>query len=317
MKKTFFIITLIGLIGAGGYFSYLGYIKAHDTETSLTADRRVVPHLDKRVLENRKIAWKKLIKEIRKLTKNFNGTAGIVIKDLDMNWEMYLNKDLPVPSASVVKIPIMLSYFYAANDGKVDLNSRIAFKKSERTPGSGKLQHSSDGQEFGIESLIDLMITESDNTAANMLINYMGIDVLNDYFTKMGLKHTNLSRKMMDFKERREGVENYTTAADMAYLLEQMYRGKCLGYTTSGRCINILANQKVNDRIPKQLPEGTVVAHKTGLENGLCHDAGIVYTAKGNYLICVLLKHNNKSAQETKRLISSISLLVYNYYNNL
>ena len=316
MKKTFFIITLIGLIGAGGYFSYLGYIKAHDTETSLTADRRVVPHLDKRVLENRKIAWKKLIKEIRKLTKNFNGTAGIVIKDLDMNWEMYLNKDLPVPSASVVKIPIMLSYFYAANDGKVDLNSRIAFKKSERTPGSGKLQHSSDGQEFGIESLIDLMITESDNTAANMLINYMGIDVLNDYFTKMGLKHTNLSRKMMDFKERKGGVENYTTAGEMAYLLEQLYRGRFINAGISKKCIEILAGQKVNDRIPKKLPVEVVVAHKTGLENFLCHDAGIVYTDKGNFLISVLAKHKNKTAQEAKSVIADISLLTYNYYGD-
>lgn len=317
MKKTVFVISLIAFIAAGAHFSYSGYKKAHEVESGLKEEKRPSVNSRQADLGKRKAAWKRLIKEIAREVRSFNGTPGIVIKDLDMNWEMQLNKDISIASASVVKIPIMLSYFCAAGEGKVDLESKIRLKKSDRTPGSGKLQHLPDGQEFKIEDLIELMITESDNTAANMLINNMGIDTLNAYFEKLGLKRTNLSRKMMDFRERREGVENYTTASDIAYLLEQMYRGKCMGYTTSGRCINILAGQKVNDRIPKKLPEGTVVAHKTGLENGLCHDAGIVYTGKGNYLICVLVKHNYKSARETKSLISSISLAVYNYFEGL
>ena len=75
-----------------------------------------------------------------------------------------------------------------------------------------------------------------------------------------------------------------------------------------------MARQKVNDRIPKKLPAGVTVAHKTGLENGLCHDAGIVYTDKGDFLICVLTKHKNKSAREAKALIADISFAAYNYY---
>ena len=157
------------------------------------------------------------------------------------------------------------------------------------------------------------MITRSDNTAANILINKLALDELNRYFLKFGLKHTNLSRKMMDFKSRKEGIENYTTAGDMADIMEELYRGRFINPKVSKECLEMLAEQKINDRIPKKLPPEIIVAHKTGLEHGVCHDAGIVYTSKGNFLICVLTKHEYPTARPTKRLISCLSLLTYNY----
>lgn len=264
----------------------------------------------------RKAAWASLKKDVEHELKGFSGAAGVVIKDLDKNWEINTNKDLRIPSASMVKIPIMMAYFYAANEGKLSLQDTIEIRNSEKAPGSGELKFEMPGKAFTIEDLIRRMVTESDNTAANMLINRLGFDTLNQYFKKMGLKYTNLSRKMMDFKERKSGVENYTTAGEMAYLLEQLYRGRFINVDTSKKCIEILAGQKVNDRIPKKLPGEVIVAHKTGLENFLCHDAGIVYTDKGNFLICVLAKHKNKTAQEAKSVIADIALLAYNYYGD-
>ena len=80
----------------------------------------------------------------------------------------------------------------------------------------------------------------------------------------------------------------------------------------------LLGQQKVNDRIPRNLPkEGIAIAHKTGLERHVCHDVGIVYTPKGNFLICVLVKHENKLAKPAKKFISDIALLTYNYYQSL
>jgi beta-lactamase class A len=216
----------------------------------------------------------------------------------------------------MVKIPIMLSYFYAAHEGALSLQDTVEISNSEKAPGSGTLKFEIPGKTFTIEDLIRRMVTESDNTATNMLINHLGFDALSGYFKKLGLKNTNLSRKMMDFKERGRGVENYTTADEIAYLLEQLYRGKFLSVEVSRQCVEILAHQKMKDRIPKKLPADVIVAHKTGLENFLCHDAGIVYTDKGNFLICVLTKHKNKTAQEAKAVIAEISLLTYNYYGN-
>ena len=298
-KKIILIIALSFALIPSGIFYYNAYRKdaAHKMEA----------------IEARAASWARLKEYIRRATKGYKGDVAIVIKDLGMNWQIESNKDMPIPSASLVKIPVMMAYFCAAEEGKLKLSDTIELKQSDKTEGSGILKNACPGSDCKIEDLMRLMITQSDNTAANVLINRFGLDELNRYFVKFGLKNTNLSRKMMDFKLRKEGVENYTTAGDMANILEELYSGRFVNQKVSKECLEMLSEQKINDRIPKKLPHDVIVAHKTGLENGVCHDVGIVYTPKGNFLICVLTKHEYTTARPTKRLISRLSLLTYNY----
>ncbi len=314
MRKIIFLVIAATFMAASVYFFHVVFT-AMRGQVVQPAQVKTIVKKKEEPAGKRKAAWASLKKEIEHELKGFSGVAGIVVKDLDKNWEINTNKDLRIPSASMVKIPVMMSYFSAAHDGALSLQDTVEISNSEKAPGSGTLKFEIPGKAFTIEDLIRRMITESDNTATNMLINHLGFDALNDYFKKLGLKNTNLSRKMMDFKERKRGVENYTTAAEIAYLLEKLYRGRFLNAEASRQCIEILAHQKMKDRIPKKLPDEVIVAHKTGLENFLCHDAGIVYTDKGNFLICVLTKHKNKTAQEAKAVIAEISLLTYNYYS--
>jgi beta-lactamase class A len=301
MKKIILIIAIALTMALTGIFSYKFCKDA------------IVNH--KQTLEARKASWAKLKDYIKKAVKGYKGEAAIVIKDLDTGWQIDSNKDELIPSASLVKIPIMMAYFSAAGEGKLKFDDLIEIKQSDKTDGSGLLKNACPGSSCKIEDLLYLMITQSDNTAANILINRLSQEELSRYFLKFGLKNTNLSRKMMDFKLRKEGVENYTTAQDMAYLLERLYRGQFINKKVSDKCLELLSEQKINDRIPKKLPPNVTVAHKTGLENGVCHDVGIVYTSKGNFLICVLTKHEYTTARPTKRLISRLSLLTYNYYS--
>ncbi|MFA6320316.1 MAG: serine hydrolase [Candidatus Omnitrophota bacterium] len=302
-KKTFLIIAVVVVAVFAGIF--LGY---HVWKSEMEKAR---------LLELRRASWNKLAKAVDRVNKGYKGEVAVIVKDLDTGWQIEENKDMPIPSASLVKIPIMMAYFAAAEEGRIKLDDTMELKQSDKTDGSGKLKNSPAGTVCKIEDLIRLMITESDNTAANMLINKMGMDVLEGYFAKFGLRHTNLSRKMMDFKHRKNGVENYTTAQDMANALEKLYRGKFINRDVSQKCLDILADQKVNDRIPRKLPKGVVVSHKTGLENSVCHDVGIVYTDKGDFLICALAKHKHGTARPTKKFIASLSLLTYNYYEGL
>ena len=108
-------------------------------------------------------------------------------------------------------------------------------------------------------------------------------------------------------------MENYTTALDTAKLFRSMYFGRLISKKVSQKCLAILKKQKINDRIPGLLPSGVAVAHKTGLEYGVCHDAGIMYTSQGDFLICLLVKHTNPTARTAKRLIASISKEVYDW----
>lgn len=246
----------------------------------------------------------------------FTGEASIVVKDLNMDWEISLNKDKAFPSASLAKVPIMTAVFKAAGEGRINLNNTLQLKGSQKVNGSGVLKQMPAGSELSVARLVEYMIIESDNTAANILINLLGMDYLNDFFKEAGLKRTNLSRKMMDFRFRRNGIENYTTSEDLAYLLEEVYRGRIINKNVSRRCLEILKRQNINDRIPAKLPANVIVAHKTGLERNVCHDAGIVFTGKGNFLICILTKNADRR-KTAKDFIANISLYTYDYYQGL
>ena len=158
------------------------------------------------------------------------------------------------------------------------------------------------------------MITISDNTATNLLINFIGFDYINSSMKEFGLENSNLSRLMMDMRSRSKGIENYTTATDMARILKLIYKGRLINKDISKYSVQILKEQKSKNRIPAKLPKDTEIAHKTGLENGVCHDVGIVYTENGDFIISALTQHKNRTSVQSKKLIAEIAHLVYNYY---
>lgn len=263
-------------------------------------------------------AWVRLKDVLENKVRHFNGTVSLVFRDLDSGREIDFNQDTLLPSASLVKVPILLAYFYAEQDKKISLKDTLTLKLSQKVAGSKVLGAQPVGATFTVQELLDPMITHSDNAAANVLIDYLGFDTLNAYFKKIGLKNTNIARNMMDFAERSEGEENYTTAEDMAYLLDKLYHQAFLSKSISESCLDLLGQQKINDRIPLRLPKNEIfIAHKTGLEKTVCHDIGIIYTQKGDFILCVLVKHHNRFARDAKKLISDIALLTFNYYQNL
>jgi len=250
---------------------------------------------------------------VGKRVKTFRGEIGLVIKDLETGWTFQVNPDLLFPAASMVKVPIMAACLKAAQEGQLSLGDNMKLKRSDKAAGSGVLRTRATGSAYTIEQLVELMITYSDNTAANMLIDLLGFDYLNRTFREMGLQQTNLSRKMMDFRSRDKGIENYTSAREMADILERMYRRGCVCSSVSEKSLEFLKSQKVNDRIPRLLPKYTVVAHKTGLERMVCHDAGIVFTDTGDFLISMFTK-TTSGPRTAKRFIASVSSLAYAVY---
>ena len=257
--------------------------------------------------------WAQLEKDILRMLRDFQGELGFVIKDLRSGHAIVHDADKRFPSASMVKVPIMAACYKAAEEGRISLADVITLKRTDKVRGSGTLRAAAPGTSVTVERLIELMITGSDNTAANMLIDLLGFEYLRSAFKDFGLDQTNLSRKMMDFSSRAKGIENYTTPREMADILEKIYRRTCVSPEASEKCLVCLKGQKVNDRIPRYLPRKVLVAHKTGLENKVCHDAGIVFADKGDVLICVLTE-GDTGATIAKRMIARISALVYKIY---
>jgi beta-lactamase class A len=264
--------------------------------------------------KNERARWDSLKNAIISHAEGFKGTAYVAVKDYNRNWRIDIASDMQVPAASIIKVPIMAAVFSAQEEGKLSLSDKIKLRQKDKTGGSGTLKTQRSGKEYSIKELIGLMNTISDNTATNILINLLGFDYLNAWFRDNGLKGTTLSRLMMDMASRDKGIENYTTAEDMTLIFDKMYKGRLISNDVSSECLNILKNQKTRNRIPAKLPKGTVVAHKTGLEKGICHDAGIVFTQNGDFLICVLTRHEHSNSYKSRQLISNIAYTVYRYY---
>ncbi len=238
----------------------------------------------------------------------------LLVKDLSFpNSQLMIRADEEYPAASLVKLPILVVALKAVKEQRLDFDDVFMIKKEDITSGSGILKSRKLPLNITFMKLLDLMIARSDNTASNKVIDILGIDYINDEFKKMGLTNTVLKRKMMDFDSRSKGIENYTTTSDLADVLEKIYRKKFLGRQLSEIALAFLKGQQVNDRLPRYLPADIVVGHKTGLENGIVHDAGIVFTAKGDYIICVLTR-KFKDYSEAKKFIADLSLLTYNLY---
>ena len=210
-------------------------------------------------------------------------------------------------------MPILAAAFQAIDSGKISLNQEETITWQDLTSGSGKIKTFKFPVRFTVGELLWFMIAYSDNTASNKIISLLGFDYINESFKKVGLKDTVLKRRMMDFTERHNGKENYTSARDIAFLLNKIYGQKLINKEFSQLAMSLLKKQHIKDRIPRYLPKDTVAAHKTGLERGIIHDAGIVFAPRGDYIICVLIKksHNYKAA---KKFIAQLSLLTYNFY---
>ncbi len=296
------ILLVLGLAARTGAAHYV-----------VSASGSVSPGLRPSGLDEKQVKWAAMETAVRKKVAAFRGEVGLVIRDLGTGWTFQVDPDKIFPSASMVKVPIMAACLEAEREGRLSLDDRVTLKRSDKTTGSGLLRRNRSGSVFTVDRLVELMVAHSDNTATNMLIDRLGFDYLNGAFREMGLETTNLARKMMDFGSRGRGIENYTTAREMADILERMYRRDCFCPEVSGMCLDYLKSQKVNDRIPRLLPKNIVVAHKTGLERQVCHDAGIVFTERGDFLISVFTR-TLRGSRTAKSLISGVSALAYKVY---
>lgn len=257
--------------------------------------------------------WEANSRPILQRISTFRGETGLVVKDLQTGWTFLHNDEALFPAASLIKIPIMVACFKAVEEGRLSLAEKYVLRRQDRVGGSGLLRRMRNGRAFTFEELIDYMVTHSDNIATNVIIKRLGFDYINRVFEELGLRDTVLNRQMMDFRARENGLENYTSAREMAELLEQIYYGRCLSTSISERCLDVLKRQKINDRLPRFLPREVTVAHKTGQEREVCHDAGIVFSPHGDYIITVLVR-TWTGPLTTKTFIARLSSYFYQVF---
>lgn len=229
----------------------------------------------------------RLAAQIEQILSNVSGTVGVAAVNLATGETVNRNADEPFPSASVIKLAILVELFAQAHEGTVDLAETRTLREEEKVDGSGVLKEMRAPLDLTLEELARLMIVISDNTASNMLIDRLTTEAINDRLQTLGLTGTVLGRRFYDFEARARGLENLATPGDVTALLARIERRELVSATASEAMLAVLLRQQISDKIPALLPEGTKVANKTGTITGASHDAGIIYSPAGPLALSV------------------------------
>lgn len=191
------------------------------------------------------------------------------------------------PAASVIKLPIFMYLCKLAAEGEISMDERIRVRQQDKVPICGALTLFTDEPECDLATLCNLMISLSDNTATNLLIRRLGIDAYRQGFREMGLKNTRLERLLFDEEGAGRGLENCVSPEDMALLLEKVYRREFVDEAVSRRIEDTLCLQQINHKICGIIGERLRVAHKTGEDDGLTSDVGLIYAEQPFILCCM------------------------------
>jgi len=196
------------------------------------------------------LLWQKLETTIHETDKNLDGILGVHILDLTTSHSLSLNADETFPTASTIKIAILAELFRQAQQGKLNLSDSHTLQSSDLVGGSGIAGALTPGvTKLTLRDVAALMISVSDNSMTNVIIDRVGMQNVNALLDSLGLTHTRIRRKMMDIKAASDGRENVSTPREISQLLEALYRGKILNNnspTTSS--ISSLFTRKVTSR---------------------------------------------------------------------
>jgi beta-lactamase class A len=251
-------------------------------------------------------------KTLREITEQARGIVGVVAVDLTSGEHFGVNTDLLFPQASAIKVPVLMEVFKQANEGKLRLADLHWLTRSYKVGGSGVLQEFGDStSRLSVYDLCVLMIVLSDNTAANLLIDLVGMENVNGTMASLGLKQTRLQRKMLDTAASARGEENLSTPAEAARIMELLYRGKFVSRTTCDEILSILKKPK-EGTIASVLPEGTPVAFKPGDLAGVETEWALVYLRERPYI--VVFMENYELEQEGKPIMKRVSRLLYEFF---
>jgi beta-lactamase class A len=237
-------------------------------------------------------AW--LDRRVRAEVAAFNGNVYLYAKNLDTGAVYSLNGEEPVRTASTIKVAVMVEAFARVAEGRAKWSDELVLDKSVRYAGSGVLQDLTDGLRLPLRDAVTLMMTVSDNTATNMVLNYLTTDAVNDRMDALGFKETRIMRKVGGGGESREGKTEAnkrfglgrTSPREMVSLLEKLERGEVVSPTVSKEMLELLKREQGTDGIWRELwriPKAT----KSGALDALRANVGIIYHTRGRIALAV------------------------------
>ena len=233
--------------------------------------------------------------------------------------ELNLNSDEVFPTASIIKVPVLLEFYRQAEEGSLDPLEVRPLTEEDKVGGSGVLQHLNSGYtSLTLEDYARLMINLSDNTATNVVIDLVGMNSINGLLQGLGFRVTRLVRKMMVKGLDAETVENLSTPKELTKLMELIHGGEVLSPAVCRKTMAVLKLHK-SGIIRDGVGDGVEVADKSGWMGGVECDTGVVFTPKP-YAITVMAKNIpawDRGSLRAKESMRELVSAVHEYYLNL
>lgn len=206
--------------------------------------------------------------------RDAGGRVGAVVVTQDGREVLSLDAEGTYPAASVIKLPLVMTLFVDAAEGKLPLDQWVFL--GDRVDGSGVLRDMQDLQRMTLRDLAALALTVSDNTATNRLIERVGLDRVAARLEEWGCRRTRLERGMFDLEAKARGRENVMTPRETASLLVRVVRGARSGDGAMRAVLGLLERNGDRTRLGRYLPDGVALAHKDGWLDGVDNDCGVV-----------------------------------------
>ncbi|ALF52496.1 beta-lactamase [Nostoc piscinale CENA21] len=234
---------------------------------------------------------------------------GLFFLDLDTGNYLDFNGEKVFPAASTIKFPILVALFQEIDAGRIKLNETLVMRRDLITGGSGEFQYKRAGTRFSLLETATKMITISDNTATNMIIDRLGGKAkLNPRFRSWGLQNTVVRNLLGDFKGT-----NTTSAKDLVRLSALVANNRLLSDSSRGRVLGIMQRVHNTKLLPAGLGKGAVIAHKTGTLGIVLGDAGIIQMPSGKRYLAGIFVRRPFNDLKARDFINQVSRMVYGY----
>jgi beta-lactamase class A len=249
--------------------------------------------------------------------------VGVAYWNLVRSDTVLVNADTLFHAASTMKVPVMIEVFRQAESGRLILDEPRPlvnqFKSIvDGSPYSLGADADSDssvyvriGQRVSLRWLVERMIVRSSNLATNALIEIAGAPRVQATARSLGATRMLVRRGVEDGKAFAQGLNNVTTARDMALMMAAIAEDRAASPASCRAMREILLRQEFQEAIPAALPEGTRVANKTGSITAHLHDAAIVYPANGDPYVLVVLTRGIEDEPVARTMVQDIARLVH------
>lgn len=254
------------------------------------------------------------------LVKNFKGDVGIYVYNLKTNMEAGVNQDTVFPTASVIKVPIMIEVFNQIKLGNLNLNDTLVYDAKKAYGGAGLMQFYKDSTVTDLRTLVSLMITVSDNTTSLWCQDLVGGGaVINQTMADLGLTHTRVNSRT---EGRTKDWEKYgwgqTTPREMASLMVKMRQGSLVNAAASNEMYRIMGNSYYTDYSLSQIPPYIQTAAKQGMVNASRSEVVMVNAPHGDYVFHIATKNNTDQSwgfdNEAWELHRTVSAYLWQYF---